>query len=400
MHTHDVLGRLVPSHIRHNFRCDFVSAVLVGVFTATVVNFVPVLTRRLGGNAFEVALVVAMPLAANLMAPFGLYIPHRWRLQGTALTWILGRGVFLFIVFISTASPVVLLVGVFYVVVSLSPPNYLAVMRAVYPPQLRGRAMGYVRVGMTAALIVATPLAGRMMDTLGYPLTFVCGALFGIASGVAFLRMRVDPAATGRPSFRRSLGILKRDGNFALYSSALMIVGTGYMLAAPLFTIFQVDRLQLSYSQIGLLNFLNSVVWMLSYVLFGRLVDRRGPVWVVQVSLLLQAMLPLCYFLAADIKLVALAFALSGMVIAAGDLGVMNVIMAFAGPDQVPDYAALHGFLAGLRGIAGSLLGAALVSIPAIGMEGVFVLSFVLQLGGWLVALRVHNTYPLPAPGV
>ena len=47
-------------------------------------------------------------------------------------------------------------------------------------------------------------------------------------------------------------------------------------MAWPLYPLVQVDRLQLSYSQIGLLGLVESLTWCLSYLLWGRTIDRRG----------------------------------------------------------------------------------------------------------------------------
>jgi len=37
-----------------------------------------------------------------------------------------------------------------------------------------------------------------------------------------------------------------------------------------------VDELHLSYSQVGVLGTINSVFWMLFYIVWGQTVDRRG----------------------------------------------------------------------------------------------------------------------------
>jgi len=254
--------------------------------------------------------------------------------------------------------------------------------------------MAYVRVGMTAALIVVTPLAGQVMDAMGYRATFVVGALAGSGAAVLFANIRGAVFSSVRTSIADIVAILARDRAFAVYSMAFVLVGTGYMLAAPLFPIFQVDRLHLSYGDVGLLSFLNSVVWMVSYIVLGRALDRKGALWIVRLSLVTQAMMPLCYFLARDVWLVALAFFFGGVALAAGDLGWMNGVLLFATPERVPDYAALHSLLAGVRGTVAPLIGAALLGVPLIGMQGVFVLSFVLQIAGWLLSFRVRAPRP------
>ena len=139
------------------------------------------------------------------------------------------------------------------------------------------------------------------------------------------------------------VGILGQDRYFAIFSVALMFLGIGYLIGAPIFPIVQVDQLHLSYSEIGRLGLLSSLMWMLSTMVMGRLLDRKGALAVMLIANVMQMIVPLCYFLAADVRMVAVAYVCLGISMAAGDLGWPNSVLLFARRGQgVRLYGALY----------------------------------------------------------
>jgi sugar phosphate permease len=162
------------------------------------------------------------------------------------------------------------------------------------------------------------------------------------------------------------------------------------LLIAPLIPILLVDELQLNYSQVGLLGMINSIFWMAFYVVWGRSVDRRGGLWTVKINLFLTAFIALAFGLAYDIWFVAVAYIITGITVAGTDLGWMNAIMQFARKEEIGHYTALHAFLIGVRGIVAPLLGTVLMTIPFIGLRGVFLISAALVLLGWWLMRRVQ----------
>jgi hypothetical protein len=156
-----------------------------------------------------------------------------------------------------------------------------------------------------------------------------------------------------------------------------------------LYPIFLVDELHLSYSEVGVLGMIYAVFWMSFYVVWGRAVDKRGAFWTVRANVLLTALLPLSYFLAQDVRMVALAYVFNGITVAGIDLGWLNAIMRFASKERVADYTAVHSGLSGVRGLIAPFLGTALMAIPGLGLRGVFLLSAAVIVAGWLMIRRV-----------
>ena len=155
----------VPAVVRRNLILDFNTAVFYGVFLAGIINFVPVVARRLGANPFLLSLIVAAPAIGNLIAVFGAhYLQQRRKLPFMVAAWSIGRGLFLLMAFVTAPVPFVLIVVVHWLIVSLPVTGYVEIMRAIYPDAMRGRAMAFVRVGFTACATVMIPLFGQLLD--------------------------------------------------------------------------------------------------------------------------------------------------------------------------------------------------------------------------------------------
>jgi MFS family permease len=150
-----------------------------------------------------------------------------------------------------------------------------------------------------------------------------------------------------------------------------------------------VDELQLSYGEVGWLNMVSSLAWMVSYVVWGRLLDRRGGLWIVQINVILTLVVPMAFWAAQDMWLAAVAFLFNGIIFAGTDLGWMNAILQFARREDIGHYTSLHALLLGVRGIIAPFLGTALIAIPFLGLRGVFLLSAFIILVGWLLIRRV-----------
>ena len=380
-----------PATLRRNFLLDLTGGIFVGVYVAAINSFVPVVARRLGASPFLLSLITAAPAAGNIVAVFAThYLQGRRKMPFMVMAWTIGRGVFLLMPLVTTPWPFGLVVMASWLIVSLPVPGYVEVMQQIYPSEYRGRVMAYVRVGFTACVTVMTPLIGWLLDVWSYQLLLPIASVFGILSGWTFGRVQVEEVISRkRHDLLEPWRILKRDARYRNYSIAFFTYGFALLLTAPLIPILLVDELRLSYSQVGLLGMINSVFWMGFYVVWGRTVDRRGGFWTLKLSFLLTVPVSLAYLFAQNMWLAAVAYIFTGITVAGVDLGWINAIMQFAHKEQIGDYVALHSALVGLRGIIGPLAGTALMAIPWIGLRGVFLLSALLILLGWVLVRRV-----------
>ena len=130
---------------------------------------------------------------------------------------------------------------------------------------------------MVLVILLVTPLAGWALDHAGYQVLFPIGALFGILATYFFTRIDLDegqlpPRQT--KTFEDLWQIVRSDRNFAVYLFGNTLFGLGGLLAWPLHPIVQVDRLQLSYSEIWIIGF-GRVVYLAAELSFVGADDRQ-----------------------------------------------------------------------------------------------------------------------------
>lgn len=94
---------------------------------------------------------------------------------------------------------------------------------------------------------------------------------------VVFLNALFEQA--GSPAYTsEALDVFRKDKSFFYYSLIFFIFGFGCLLAMPLYPIFLVDILHISNSSMGILASLSSLFWMISYIFWGRYIDKRGAI--------------------------------------------------------------------------------------------------------------------------
>ena len=164
-----------------------------------------------------------------------------------------------------------------------------------------------------------------------------------------------------------------------LFLSGVFLFGLGLLISAPLFSAVQVDRLNLSYTQVAWLGLAQSVFWFLGYLFGGRLLDHLGGIRVLQIVFVINALAILPYIWAIKSWMLVPAFIAAGLVTAGADLAIMYSVIQLAGPERVPSYWAITSTVAGLRGLLGPFIGSALVR-AGWPLWTIFLLSVVLTL--------------------
>ena len=219
-----------------------------------------------------------------------------------------------------------------------------------------------------AVIILVTPLAGWALDQVGYQVLFPIGALFGILATYFFTRINLDegklpPRQT--KTFADLWQIVRSDRNFAIYLLSYSLFGLGGLMAWPLYPIVQVDRLQLSYSEIGLLGLVEAITWLFSFLFWGRTIDRRGGLFVVRAISAISIVTPLTYMSAQSLWMLMPSAIARGMAMAGFELGRINAGIQLADPERVTEYAAIQSTVVGLRGLVAPLLTIGLLRLGA-----------------------------------
>ncbi|MGB9753801.1 MFS transporter [Roseiflexus castenholzii] len=358
-----------PEPVRANVRIELFASFWYGLFFAASLTFFPVILRRLGATPFDLALYVIFSYIGQTLSPLSLALLRRASpLRFSIIAWSFGRGLLLCGALLTGAPWLLALAALFWIAEALPAPAYARIMQQIYPPRYRGRAMSAVRIGVAIVVLVATPIAGWALDQVGHQPLFALAAIFGVVSSLIFSRVRpLDGVAEPEspPTLRALLPIVRRDRRFMLYLIVLVVYGFGAVMALPLYPLVQVSRLQLSYTTIGYLNLVQSIFWLAGFFVWGRLLDRYGPLWVLRLSMLLAAFVPFTYVWAGNAWMLLPAFICQGLMQGGFELGITTGVIDLAERGRVMEYTALQAAIIGVRGMLAPLLGSLLLGIGA-----------------------------------
>ena len=389
-------GPLAPT-VRHNTSVELLTGLAYGVFYASVLAFMPVVLRRSGASAEMLAVYTSQQFVGFVIAAFSIVLMRRRRTMSVIVAcWVVARATFLLFAFIVQPIWMIALSGIYWLFEAFPAPGYTRIQQKIYPDALRGKLMAYVRAGRVAAILVVTPLAGWALDHLGYQVLFPLGAVVGIVAALIFTRIRLDEGRLP-PRETKALTdlwrILREDRRFSYYLLSFVVYGAGTLMAWTLYPLVQVDRLGLTYSQLGLLGLIQSIFWLAGYLVWGRLVDRRGGLFVLRATCGVAIFTPLIYVFATEAWMLAPAFAVMGIISAGWDMGLINSAIQLADPERVTEYAAIQTSVVGIRGIVAPLIG---VWLLRLGMadNGVFLLSAGLMVIAWFMFGRIHAPTP------
>ena len=316
-----------------------------------------------------------------------------------AASWIVGRSSFFLTVLASTPVGLLGILTVFWLLEGWPGPAYVHALQVIYPASQRGRIIGLVRVGLVSAILVITPIAGWILDRFGYRVLLPLAGLSGVASTLLFLpvmRTIPEPVTPPEKPGASPWGRLLADQAMLLYLGGSLLFGLGVLIAAPLFPSVQVDRLNLSYTTVGLLGFVQSLFWLLGYLFGGRLLDQWGGIRCLQIVCLIQAMAVLPYAVArqgSPAGVLLPAFAAAGLVAAGADLTTLYTLIELAGPERATEYTAINSTFAGLRGLVAPFVGPLLVQ-AGWPLASIFLLCAALTMGGAGVLAFVRRPQP------
>lgn len=127
------LARELPEAARWNLLFDSLNGLGSGLFTALVINLVPVIARRLGAETLLLAAISATPFAANVVGLLSvIWLLRGRRAQYIAAVQTLGRGAFVLAVLGDWPVRLLLMFFAYYLSYALSVPVLYDALREMY----------------------------------------------------------------------------------------------------------------------------------------------------------------------------------------------------------------------------------------------------------------------------
>lgn len=405
-----------PGGIHRNLALDSVLAIGAGTTVAVAGGLLPSIARQAGLIPLGIALIAAAPYLGNLLSALsGRYGPQGVR--GFAGLRVTGALLLVAVALAPDPTLIVLAVALFWLAWSFGVPFQTRLWGAIYPADIRGRAIGTLGMAKAGAAGVAALSVGVLADAFGAPIAVSAAGVVGAACALAALGLRAEGPLPSRSfSARDAVRALTSRPGLVRVVVAQAFFGGGQIAAAPLFALVYVDRLHLSLADIGLIAVLAAAATTTSYVAWGAFNDRRGYAIVLRGGALFGVIGLALYAIAPDVRVLWPAAVASGLSAAAIDVGIQGALTASTTlEDRGAAMAGWNG-LTGARGVAMPLLATGLVQVHAVDLTTALLLCLVPAVVGlvlfldrplprWLArvarrARRGRKQAPEPVPAV
>ena len=402
----------VPSYLRVTYYYDSFGGLLYGLFFGLTIYFFAIVARTIGATNTQIAILSMAPFVAALFTfHWSRHSSRRKKMPFLVKVIGIARALLFLMSFAVNPWLFVILVLLYWFFEMAGSPAYTGIMKDIYPTEHRGKAMGYVRVEMSLAAVLAAYIGGHLLNIgpQSYRWVFPLGAVFGLLSLASFRKIEVKSDNQVKAnhecfSFPKATHIFREDKRFFHYQLIFFISGFGWLLTMPLYPIFVVDVLHLSKATLGQVGALFSLCWLISFFFWGGYIDKKGPLRARYLTIFLLSFVPFFYFLAnrfpgAGPGLIFVAAAFSGLAWGGAELSRFNYIISIAAQDKIQSYWGIDFTLMGVRGVFAPFVGIGLKEL--LGMGGAFMVAFLLIFTGFvLMALFASspNSSPLPVP--
>ena len=288
---------------------------------------------------------------------------------------------------------------VYWLSLSLGGPFHLRLWGSMYPARVRGRVVGFIGSGRAAAAAVAALAGGILADRFGGATAVALAGLVGLVCALAYAGLRAPNAE--RPamfSARESLRALRDRPVLSRIAVAQGFYGGGLIAAAPLYAIVNVDRLDLSLADVGIIGIITAGATTLCFLLWGAVADRRGPLVAMRIGSALGLVGLIAYALAPQVSVLWVAAIAAGAGSASIDVGIASAVS-----DHTPlasRAAAMAGWnaITGARGIVAAFTMSILLQVGIVDVTTGLLLCAAVTAIGVVLYARASATEVAPSP--
>ena len=391
-------ARRSTSDTTHNAGVMRWDAVAMGVVN-TASTYLPVLVARLGGSAFSIGLLTAIPAVAGftLAIPMGRYLQRKpnvvmWYSRARLIANL--AYALIAIVVVVAPRPIVVPAIVVIWAVAAIPSTIGAVL---FPIVMDGAAGPHGRMelmsrrwsymGLTTAIVVS--IVGQFLDRFPFPVNyaiiFASFTLAGIASYYFSRQFRVPaveppPAAERRGSIgeriRSGVALIRSQPTFLHYSVRQLIFVSGTRLVLPLIPLYWVTVVAAPDAWIGIIATGQSLALLAGYQFWRRQSRLRGTRLLLIVALIVSSLYPAALSLTDQLLAVAVLSTVAAFFTAGVDLILFDELMRTVPRQYGVTFASIDTTLVNMATVVTPLAGAALAGF--LGIE------FALRFGAFL----------------
>lgn len=284
-------------------------------------------------------------------------------------------------------------------VVSSSYSAWTALAAQIVPQEMRGTYFAARNIAKQGAALLVIPVAGWLIDSLGFPigyqLCFALAALVGVAALWTYARIPFKEGRVRESSEQEATEGQQTNNSkaFHVYCATSALWTFSMQFAAPFFSVYLVETLGAGAALVGTLAAVTSLTALPGQAVFGRLHDRNGTKWTLSLSGLLIPFLAWGWLLVTGPWGALPIHIGSGFLWAGYNLSSFNMLLAVTPPARRTRRIALYQTIVQLAAALAPSLGGLLVD--RIGFLAVFALSGAGRMLSTLLMMRfVHESEP------
>jgi MFS family permease len=408
---------LDPATLRP-MRWFWLDSLFANISVAFFATYVPLFALAYGATNAQVGQLAAVAslLAMTALFPGARLIPFLGGRKRVVL--IFGGGVARILLLALACLPwlasdpahaiiaIILLNGLIAFSNSFSNPAWTSLTADIVPAQMRGRFFAHRGQAINLVSLSVVPFAGWLIKAgngvtgqpfAGYQLVFLLAFITGAVATWCYSRID-EPAAPAETVHTLALveivRVLRRSRLFLGFVAATLIWNLGFQISLPFFNVYLAGPLGASTTTIGLLNAVMPLTALFSQRWMGRLIDRRGNVWVLSACALAIPIFPLLWILVTAPWQVIFINIPAGIFWTGLNLAAFNLLLELAPAEARADSAALYQFMVAGAMVVGPLVGGYLAD--AYGFNATFGVSAIGRLLGalafvWWVARPVRR---------
>ncbi len=278
---------------------------------------------------------------------------------------------------------------------NLCNPAWTSLVADIVPPSMRGRYLSSRNIAMGLATLLVTALAGWLIDAgshwtgdkfLGYQLAFLLAFAVGMLATSSFARIDEPPMATATSAHQNRKGIrqmLAENPAFLGFIVSAFIFNLSLHIAGPFFNVYMKNGLGASEFQVGLAVSISSLSAIAGQLVWGRLLDKRGALWVQTVAGFLIPILPTIWVFYTRPEQVFFNNIFGGFLWAGYNLSNFNLLLSLAPSEERPRATALYQTVVFTSAVLGPLIGGWMAD--AVSFKAIFITSGIGRAVGMVI---------------
>ncbi len=175
----------------------------------------------------------------------------------------------------------------------------LAIAADLFPPQMRGRVMGFIQTAFAASQILGIPIGIYLSNQWSWHAPFLALAAFGVVGGV-LIAWQMKPIADHLklPQEHGALAHLRHtvsEPRYLLSFASVLVIATGGFMLMPFSSAFTVNNLGISLHDLPIVYLVTGIATIFAGPLLGKAADAIGKMPVFFVGTALTIVMVLVY---------------------------------------------------------------------------------------------------------